>query len=185
MHNTYCAFMHNLTIMFIVTLQTLSCKLKLCTHWMTTLCFPQPHSQILATTIVFTASVSSTISFFFFFFFLPHHLVCEILIPWPGIKPRPSAVEAQSPNHWTARKLLSLMILGPSCKWNCAVFVVLWLTYYTFQDVLKVHLCCVNKGISFLSKTESIVYYLCIPHFFFTHSSVEGHFDYFHITFIC
>ena len=28
-----------------------------------------------------------------------HHETCGILIPWPGIEPRPSAVEAWSPNH--------------------------------------------------------------------------------------
>ena len=26
-----------------------------------------------------------------------------ILVPQPGIKPVPSAMEAQSPNHWTTR----------------------------------------------------------------------------------
>ena len=30
---------------------------------------------------------------------------CGILVPQSGIKPRPSAVKAQSPNHWTTRKL--------------------------------------------------------------------------------
>ena len=29
---------------------------------------------------------------------------CGILVPWPGIKPRPSTVRAWSPNHWTTRK---------------------------------------------------------------------------------
>ena len=35
-------------------------------------------------------------------FFL-HHTACGILVPWPGIKPVPPAVEAQSANHWTAK----------------------------------------------------------------------------------
>ena len=35
------------------------------------------------------------------FFLFPGHTPCEILIPWPGIKPGPSAVKAQSPNHQT------------------------------------------------------------------------------------
>ena len=29
---------------------------------------------------------------------------CGILVPKPGIKPVTPAVEAQRPNHWTARK---------------------------------------------------------------------------------
>ena len=29
-----------------------------------------------------------------------------ILVPQPGIEPGPPAVEAQSPNHWTAREFL-------------------------------------------------------------------------------
>ena len=36
--------------------------------------------------------------------FLLHHTVCGILVPWPGIKPKPLAVEAQSPNHWITRE---------------------------------------------------------------------------------
>ena len=34
------------------------------------------------------------------------HVSCGILAPWPGIKPGPPAVEARSPNHWTAGKSL-------------------------------------------------------------------------------
>ena len=41
---------------------------------------------------------------FFFWFFWPHHTACGILVPRPGIEPVPLAVEAQSPNHWTARE---------------------------------------------------------------------------------
>ena len=32
-------------------------------------------------------------------------LACGILVPWPGIEPVAPAVEAQSPNHWTAREV--------------------------------------------------------------------------------
>ena len=40
------------------------------------------------------------------FFFSPRlcRVSHEILVPWPGIKPGPSAVRAQSPNHWTTRE---------------------------------------------------------------------------------
>ena len=43
----------------------------------------------------------------YFLFFFPlwlHHPVCAVLVPWPWIEPRPSAMKAWSPNHWTARK---------------------------------------------------------------------------------
>ena len=35
---------------------------------------------------------------FFFFFFCLHHMASRILIPWPGIKPAPPAVELQGFN---------------------------------------------------------------------------------------
>ena len=41
-----------------------------------------------------------TVRISFSFFFLPHWEACGNLIPWPGIKPMPLAVEAQSLNHW-------------------------------------------------------------------------------------
>ena len=44
--------------------------------------------------------------FFFFFFFGQTYLACRILSLWLGIKPTPSAVEAQSLNPWTTREVL-------------------------------------------------------------------------------
>ena len=39
------------------------------------------------------------------FFFFGHTVrLCGILVPWPGIEPRPSAVKAWSPYHWTTRE---------------------------------------------------------------------------------
>ena len=35
---------------------------------------------------------------------------CGILVPQPGIEPRPSAVKAWSPNHWTAKEFPSFII---------------------------------------------------------------------------
>ena len=40
------------------------------------------------------------ISFFFFFSLVS---VCEVLVPWQGLEPRPSTVKAWSSNHWTTR----------------------------------------------------------------------------------
>ena len=45
----------------------------------------------------------ASISSFFKKNFWPSHTACGILVPRPGIKPVPPAMEAQSPNHWTAR----------------------------------------------------------------------------------
>ena len=38
----------------------------------------------------------------------PCHLTFRILVPLPGIKPRPTAVKALSLNHWTAKEFLPL-----------------------------------------------------------------------------
>ena len=40
------------------------------------------------------------LSFSFYFFFVRRHAACRISVPRPGIEPGPSAVKAQSPNHW-------------------------------------------------------------------------------------
>ena len=45
----------------------------------------------------------------FFFFSGPHHTTCRILGPQPGIKPKPSAVETCSCNHWTAKDVLKIL----------------------------------------------------------------------------
>ena len=45
--------------------------------------------------------------FFFFFFFWLHCAACGILVPRPGMEAGPAAVEARSPNRWTAREVLS------------------------------------------------------------------------------
>ena len=45
------------------------------------------------------------------FFFWPCHVACRILVPRPGIKLGPPAVEAQSPNHWPAREFLSFSFI--------------------------------------------------------------------------
>ena len=41
----------------------------------------------------------------FCFFSLLHHLARRILVPQPGIKPEPLALEAPNLNHWTAREV--------------------------------------------------------------------------------
>ena len=39
---------------------------------------------------------------------------CGILVPQSGIEPMPLAMEAQSPNHWTARELPVVCL--PKCS---------------------------------------------------------------------
>ena len=39
-------------------------------------------------------------------------MACKILVPWPGMKPEPPAVEARSPNHGTAREFPSGSLLS-------------------------------------------------------------------------
>ena len=38
-------------------------------------------------------------------------MACGILVPLPGMKPGPLAMEAWSPNHWTIREFPTLSIL--------------------------------------------------------------------------
>ena len=46
--------------------------------------------------------------------FWPCCVACRILVPQPGIKPVLSALEARSPNHWTAREFpRRIYNLGP------------------------------------------------------------------------
>ena len=51
--------------------------------------------------------------FLFFVFSWFCCVACEILISRPGIKPRTSAVKAQSPNHWTTKESPGLKVFNP------------------------------------------------------------------------
>ena len=50
----------------------------------------------------------------FFFIFWLHHVACSILVPWPGIEPKPPVAEAQSLNHWTTREVHHISSLNSS-----------------------------------------------------------------------
>ena len=55
--------------------------------------------------------------FLLYFIFWPCHMACGILVPQPGTKTTPPAVEAWSVNHWTAGEdpcFLTKMY----CEWN-------------------------------------------------------------------
>ena len=65
----------------------------------------------------------------FFFIFWPHAVACRILFPQPRIEPVPLAVEAQSPNHWTAREFPKIKDLKTrklrlsKFKWLAQVYI--------------------------------------------------------------
>ena len=42
---------------------------------------------------------------YFNFIFWSCHVVCGVLVPWPGMEPIPAALEAQSLNHWTSKEV--------------------------------------------------------------------------------
>ena len=47
-----------------------------------------------------------------FFFFWLCCMACGILVPRPGIEPRPSAVKTWCPNHWAAEEIPCTYVLG-------------------------------------------------------------------------
>ena len=48
--------------------------------------------------------------FFCCFFLGLCHTACDMLVPQPGIEPRPSTVRAWSPNHWTVKEFLAMSV---------------------------------------------------------------------------
>ena len=52
------------------------------------------------------------IEFIYIFHFWLHCATCRILVPWPGIKPAPLALEAQSLNHWSTS--VSFLVMSDS-----------------------------------------------------------------------
>ena len=52
----------------------------------------------------------------FFFFFWPCHIACGTLLPSPGVKPVPPALEAWSLNPWRAKKVPTSNFLNNNGK---------------------------------------------------------------------
>ena len=66
-----------------------------------------------------------------------------------------------------------LTTLNSSSKWNYAVFVLLWLTYFTQHNILKGHPCgtmCQN----FLPFSSWITFHCVYYHILLNHSSING-----------
>ena len=60
-------------------------------------------SKVYKKTLLF--QLSNFVYLLFFLFLAMPYTACEILVPQPGIKPMPPAVEAWSLNHWTTREV--------------------------------------------------------------------------------
>ena len=56
--------------------------------------------------------------YLFFFFFCLSHTAWGVLGPWPRIEPGPSAVRAQSPNHWNTREFNRMSSLAYWQRWK-------------------------------------------------------------------
>ena len=50
-----------------------------------------------------------------FFFFWPRCKACGVLVPWPGTKPAPLALEALQLNRWTTREAPEMVLDEPVC----------------------------------------------------------------------
>ena len=58
------------------------------------------------------------------FIYLAMHAACKILVLQPGIKPRPTAVEVWSLNHWTARELLFFFFIYFKIHFSFSFFLL-------------------------------------------------------------
>ena len=84
---------------------------------------------------------SYSCGFFVLFCFQPRSAACRILVPRPGIELRPSAVKAQSPNHWTTREFPIVGLLNSVHTLQNLVVSVLsnfffWEKYFTNKGIL-------------------------------------------------
>ena len=57
------------------------------------------------------------------FVFWPRHTACGILVPQPGTKSVPPAVEAWSLNHWNSGEVLTLSSLNQYFAWLAQWFL--------------------------------------------------------------
>ena len=59
---------------------------------------------------------------------------CGILVPRPGIRPIPPALEAQSLNHWTAREIPILTVLKYTVQWHWVYSITVQPSPYLFES---------------------------------------------------
>ena len=69
-------------------------------------------------------------------YFSLYHTAYGMLVPQPGIEPRPSAVRAQSPNHRTAREfpLFFLFLKNYNCRNVCDMCGIQQRNYMSFHS---------------------------------------------------
>ena len=72
-------------------------------------CFTAEDTSLSAELLIVGLFKLFSVSFYYLFIFGPCNMLCWILVPWPGIKPVPPALEVWSPNRCTAREILRLL----------------------------------------------------------------------------
>ena len=94
--------------------------------------FSMPHTvplhgtwqeEVRASIVALSSSGKQIILAFFCFWLC--NTACRILVPRPGIKPTPPAVEAQSLNHWTTREVCPGPILNSTGSFHHQHWVIL------------------------------------------------------------
>ena len=79
-----------------------------------------------------------SVFFFFFFFGCTTLTACGILVPWPGIEPRLSAVRTQSPNHWLPENFKRLSIIKPfpwDWEYTHSGYLCCWMQPWAFNSL--------------------------------------------------
>ena len=89
--------------------------------------------------------------FFNFIYFWPLCEACGILVSLPGIEPRPTAVKAPSPNHWTARDFPELGFKAELQTSN------LW-TRFSPHTTCLYFIVMTHSGLGFFPKTWEVLH---------------------------
>ena len=66
-------------------------------------------------------------------FFWPCHTACGILVPWPGIRSVPPALELLSLNHWSAWEILLFIISFPVSSLLLSPCIEFYISNIVFQ----------------------------------------------------
>ena len=93
----------------------------MCFEFQSYQCF---HRQVQGSEQVF--SVTAIAIYLYNFIFCLHWAAFGILVPWPGIRPVPPAVEARILNQWTTREVPKLEFLTLSLRNTSWPFYVLY-----------------------------------------------------------